>query len=77
MDVWNLQVELDGEREQCDFPSPEDAECAWQMLLADYGVRLSKAKLISPAGKVIKTRVVRHPGGRGALHSAKNLLQSS
>lgn len=61
MRVWKLEVEVDGEREGCYFSSSEDADCAFQMLLADYGLRLSSARLTSPDGRLLKARAVKQP----------------
>jgi hypothetical protein len=59
MDDWNLEVELDGEWERCVFPSPEEADRTLQGLLSDYGTRLSRAKVISPEGRLVKMRTVK------------------
>jgi hypothetical protein len=67
MDFWILEVELDGEWECCHFSSIQDAESALQVLLTDYGLRLSRAKLVSPEGKLMKVRAVKQPDQAGPL----------
>lgn len=58
MNEWDLEIELDGEWERCVFPSSEDADCTLQGLLSDYGARVSRAKVISPEGKLVKMRAI-------------------
>jgi hypothetical protein len=59
MNNWNLEIELDGEWERCFFSSSEEADRTLQGLLCDYGARLSRAKVISPDGKMVKMRAMK------------------
>lgn len=61
MNNWDLEIELDGEWERCFFSSSEDADRTLQGLLSDYGARLSRAKVISPEGKLLKMRTMKKP----------------
>ncbi len=47
---WVLKIELDGEWEQCNFTTRQEALAAFMALAADYDVNLRRAVLL-PAGR--------------------------
>ena len=49
MNDWILKVEVNGEWEECSFPTRNEAVSAFTALAADYNVKLQKAVLIAPA----------------------------
>lgn len=46
---WVLKIELDGEWEQCNFTTRQEALAAFMALAADYDVNLRRAVLL-PTG---------------------------
>jgi hypothetical protein len=52
VDTWILKVELNGEWEECRFPSKRDALAAFAALSADYPSTLVRAMLFAPAKKL-------------------------
>lgn len=47
MNNWILKVELDGEWEECSFPTPKEALSAFAALVEDYQHNVSRAVLCS------------------------------
>lgn len=45
---WVLKVELDGEWEECQFPSQKEAVMTFRSLAADYKLKLKRAILFAP-----------------------------
>lgn len=51
---WVLNIELDGEWEECCFETRHDALSAFMALVRDYSERVRRAILVSP--RINKTR---------------------
>jgi hypothetical protein len=52
MKAWTLTVLLDSELESCDFATVREVKAVLRSLLSDYGVRLSRASVTDPAGRL-------------------------
>jgi hypothetical protein len=69
MGNWVLRVEVDGEWEQCSFPTQEEALSAFAALTKDYEVALKKAVLVDIG------RAVMAPGAPALRAPEKKYLQ--
>jgi hypothetical protein len=45
---WVLKIELNGEWEECSFPSQKEALAAFVALVSDYSQKLQRAVLLRP-----------------------------
>jgi hypothetical protein len=52
MKAWTLTVLLDSELESCDFATVREVKTALRSLLSDYGIRLTRASVTDPAGRL-------------------------
>lgn len=59
MDQWVLKIELNGEWEECRFPTRKDALSAFNALAADYKRALKRAVLFTPRAAL--ARLARGP----------------
>jgi len=48
VEIWILQVELNGEWEECSFPTKREALAAFSALTVDYRSCLGRAVLYAP-----------------------------
>ena len=54
MNHWVLKIELNGEWEECRFPTRQDALSAFKALTADYKRALKRAVLFKPGAALAR-----------------------
>ena len=54
MSQWILKIELNGEWEECRFPTCKDALSAFKALAADYKKALKRAILFTPGAALAR-----------------------